>query len=106
MERMRFERKVEEFDPEYVEEKMRLIKKGLPISVTESELAELERTLRGARSFYMDMIESLEGRKAAGESVDGQIAEEKANLVAVEFALRDIDDFRESQQGTGEKRAA
>ena len=81
-------------DAEYIQAKIGLIERGLPVDISESELATLEDMLRGARSFYIDILQSFNIRKEAGEEVEHHIAEESKNLVGVEMALRKIDDFR------------
>ena len=81
-------------DPEYIQKKIYLIEKGLPIDVTENELVSLEETFRGARSFYVDILQDLETRKTNGEKVDRYIVAESRNLAGIELALRKIDQFR------------
>jgi hypothetical protein len=81
-------------DVEYVQKKIDLIERGLPVDISEGELQSLEETLRGARSFYIDIIQSLHNRMRTGEDVEHHITEENKNLVGVELALRKIDDFR------------
>ena len=88
--------KRKDIDPEYIEGKIQLIERGLPIDISEDELAALEETLRGARSFYVDILKSLHDRKHLGEELDEHIAEENGNLAGVELALRKIDEFREA----------
>ncbi|MDQ3014320.1 MAG: hypothetical protein M3Q73_00440 [bacterium] len=79
-----------------VQSKIELIERGLPVDITEAELVSFEETLRGARSFYIDMIQSLDTRKQAGEDVEHHFTEESKNLAGVELALRRIDEFRNS----------
>ncbi len=83
-----------EIDIEHVQKKIDLIELGLPVDISEKELQSLEETLRGARSFYIDIIQTLHARKTSGEDVEHHITEENKNLVGVELALRKIDDFR------------
>lgn len=85
-----------EFDPEYIQKKIGLIEKGLPIDISEEELTALEESLRGARSFYIDILAILtknaeEDKTAA---LDPHFIEESKNLVGIELALRKVDDFR------------
>ncbi|MBX4198651.1 hypothetical protein KW782_05005 [Candidatus Parcubacteria bacterium] len=87
-------KKSEEIDVELIQRKIDLIERGLPVDITESELASLETTFRGARSFYIDMIKALYDRRATGEDVEHHIIEESKNLAGVELALRKIDEFR------------
>src|SRR4051812_12787869 len=82
------------FDAEYVQQKIDLIKKGLPVDISEDELRALEETFRGARSFYIDILKALGDGEKTGSEVATEILEESKNLVGVEMALRDIDDFR------------
>ncbi len=84
-----------EMEAEYIQRKIELIEKGLPIDISEKELHALEDMLRGARSFYIDILEALHKRVAAGEKLETHIVEENKNLAGVELALRKIDDFRE-----------
>lgn len=86
--------KNQEVDVEAVQSKIDLIERGLPVDITEAELVSLEETLRGARSFYIDMIRALDVRKKAGEDVEHHLIEESRNLAGVELALRKIDEFR------------
>lgn len=81
-------------DAEYIQAKIGLIERGLPVDISESELAMLEDTLRGARSFYIDILQNLNSRKDTGEEVEHHVIEENRNLAGVEIALRKIDDFR------------
>jgi hypothetical protein len=83
-------------DPDYVQKKIELIEKGLPIDISEEELAHFEHILRGARSFYIDMLQSLEARKKGGEDVEAFVVEESKNVAAVEMGLRKVDDFRKN----------
>src|SRR4051812_28920509 len=85
---------VKKLDAEYIQAKIDLIEQGLPIDITEEELHVLEETLRGARSFYIDILVGLHSRRGGGEDVDHHIVEESKNLAGVEMALRKIDDFR------------
>ncbi len=84
-----------EFDPEVIQQKISLIEKGLPIDIEEKELQTLEETLRGARSFYLDILDILNKNKEGNDSVRQHIVEESANLVGIEMALRKVDIFRE-----------
>jgi hypothetical protein len=83
-------------DPGYVQKKIELIEKGLPIDITEAELQELEETLRGARSFYIDIVQALMARQEKGEDIETFVNDENKNLAGVEIALRKIDDFRKN----------
>jgi hypothetical protein len=87
-----------EFDPEYVEKKIALIEKGLPIDISEEELESLEENLRGARSFYIDLLIILEGNRSKGINVDSDYAHEAMNLAGTSIALRKIDEFREKHR--------
>lgn len=83
-----------QYDPDYVQKKIDLIVKGLPINITEEELQALERMLRGARSFYIDLLIALEGPNEKDTNVSEHYAHEAINLAGTELALRKIDDFR------------
>ena len=83
-----------EFDLDYVQKKIELIVKGLPIDITEEELIALEEVLRGARSFYIDLLIALESSNEKGASVSEHYTHEAINLAGAELALRKIDDFR------------
>ncbi len=85
-----------EYDPEYVQKKIDLIIKGLPIDISESELQTLEEMLRGARSFYIDLLIALEGSEEKEEGITVHYAHEAVNLAGTELALRKIDDFRKN----------
>jgi hypothetical protein len=82
-------------DIEYVQKKIDLIERGLPVDISEKELQSLENTLRGARSFYVDIIKGLYDRQEMGNEVETHLIEESKNLVGVELALRKIDEFRQ-----------
>jgi hypothetical protein len=73
---------------------MDLIERGLPIDISEKELQGLETTFRGARSFYIDILDSLNDRRRSGEDVEKYFTDEAINLAGVELALRRIDEFR------------
>jgi hypothetical protein len=88
------DKKDRKVDVDQVQSKIDLIERGLPVDITESELIALEETLRGARSFYIDMIRALDDRKNQGEDVEHHFVEESKNLAGVEIALRKIDEFR------------
>jgi hypothetical protein len=82
-------------DAEYIQGKIALIEKGLPIDISEKELQLLEADLRGARSFCIDLLEHFDQRKLAGErEAEELFVEESKNLAGVEMALRRIDEFR------------
>jgi hypothetical protein len=81
-----------EYDPNYVQQKIELIVKGLPIDISEEELQALESMLRGARSFYIDLLIVLEGKE--DEESKKHYLEEALNLAGTELALRRIDIFR------------
>ncbi len=81
-----------EYDPDYVQQKIELIVKGLPIDISEEELQALEHMLRGARSFYIDLLIVLENKE--DEDSKKHYAEEAHNLAGTELALRKIDNFR------------
>ena len=82
-------------NPHYVQKKIELIESGLPIDISEEELNDLEEILRGARSFYIDIVTAFGDRKKKkGEDVEEYIAAENKNLAGVELALRKIDEFR------------
>jgi len=83
-----------EYDPEYVQQKISLIEKGLPVDISEAELQSLEDMLRGARSFYIDLISILHSKQKEGMNVDADYIEECKNLAGTELALRAVDDFR------------
>ena len=83
-----------EYDPDYVQKKIDLIVKGLPIDISEEELRTVEEMLRGARSFYIDLLIALESNRAQGEDVDVHYTHEAINIAGTEIALRKIDDFR------------
>ncbi len=82
-------------DAEYIQGKIALIEKGLPINITEQELGLLEKDLRGARSFCIDMLELFESQKAKGELMEADIEKlftnESKNLAGIEMALRKVD---------------
>ena len=87
------------FDAHHVQGKIELIEKGLPIDISEPELMALEDTLRGARSFYLDILMPLEAQREAGTAsaeVEATFIEESKNLASVDLALRKIDDFRKT----------
>ncbi len=88
-----------EIDVEYIQRKMDLIERGLPIDISEKELQSLETTFRGARSFYIDILENLNARLKSGEGVEHHFTEEAINLAGVELALRKVDEFRVSHRG-------
>src|SRR4051812_47333364 len=83
-----------EFGPEYIQKKISLIEKGLPIDITEKELHMLEKTLRGAQSFYIDLLLILEGHREKGMDIETDYISEAKNLAGVALALRKIDEFR------------
>lgn len=86
-------------NPLYVQKKIELIDKGLPIDVSETELEDLEKILRGARGFYIDIVQELyKHRNESGRDVRKFIMAENKNIVDTELALRRIDDFRESHR--------
>jgi uncharacterized protein (UPF0212 family) len=87
-----------EYDPEYIQKKVDLIEKGLPIDITEDELETLETMLRGARSFYIDLLLVLDKQRKKGGKVDKAFIEEAKNLAGTELALRCIDLFRKKHQ--------
>lgn len=85
-----------EYDPEYIQKKIDLIEKGLPVDIAEDELKALEESLRGARSFYIDILQVLYTHKDQDNTdVEKSIVEEGKNIVGIEMALRKIDEFRE-----------
>jgi hypothetical protein len=81
-----------EYDPEYIQQKIALIVKGLPIDISEEELQALEAMLRGARSFYIDLLIILETKD--DEESKKHYIEEAMNLAGTELALRKVDIFR------------
>ncbi len=82
-------------DAEYIQGKIALIEKGLPIDISEDELQLLETDLRGARSFCIDLLAHFNQRKEMGEhEAEELFVEESKNLAGVEMALRKIDEFR------------
>lgn len=82
-------------DAEYIQGKIALIEKGLPIDITESELQLLEEDLRGARSFSIDLLAHFTQQREVGEEEAEELfTEESKNLAGVEMALRRIDEFR------------
>ena len=84
-----------QFDTHHIQGKIELIEKGLPIDISEEELHALEDSLRGARSFYLDILTPLQTAMEKGDtSVEADYVEESKNLTAVEVALRKIDEFR------------
>jgi len=83
-----------EYDPEYIQHKIDLIIKGLPIDIAEEELQVLEEMLRGARSFYIDLLIVLEPKRGTDKDADTHYVEESLNLASIELALRKVDDFR------------
>jgi hypothetical protein len=85
-----------EYDPAYIQEKINLIVKGLPIDISEEELRALEEMLRGARSFYIDLLMILE--KKTDEESKEHYKHEAMNLAGTELALRKVDDFRKAHQ--------
>src|SRR6476620_2810812 len=85
-----------EYDPEYIQQKIDLIIKGLPVDISEEEICALEEMLRGARSFYVDLLVVLDGKRRGGEDVQTHYVEEALNLAGIELALRRIDDFRKT----------
>lgn len=87
------------FDAHHVQGKIELIEKGLPINTSEPELMALEDSLRGARSFYLDILMPLEAHREAGTAtpeIEAVFTEESKNLAGVDLALRKIDDFRKT----------
>ncbi|MDQ3076920.1 MAG: hypothetical protein M3Q63_02610 [bacterium] len=89
-------KKDERPDAEYIQGKIALIEKGLPIDITEQELELLEEDLRGARSFSIDLLAHFTQRKEKGSDEDAEelFTEESKNLAGVEMALRKVDEFR------------
>ena len=85
-----------EYNPHSIQTKIGLIEKGLPIDIAEDELIALEDMLRGARGFYIDILAILHKKGDVGFEVT--IAEESKNLVDIEMALRQIDDFRKNHR--------
>jgi hypothetical protein len=81
-----------EYDPDYIQQKIALIVKGLPIDISEEELQALESMLRGARSFYIDLLIVLENKE--DEESKKHYVDEALNLAGTELALRKIDVFR------------
>lgn len=54
----------------------------------------LEEMLRGACSFYIDLLIALEGSEEKEADVTEHYAHEAINLAGAELALRKIDNFR------------
>jgi len=92
-----------EYDPEYIQKKIDLINRGLPLNISQRELEALEATLRGAKSFYIDLLLVLEERKKIAQKktdkkeikqIEKDYIEEAKNLAGTAIALRQVDVFR------------